>query len=208
MRTVPDSSQPDSGGGCTSEGTNSRDSSEMFAHIKSANRKVRALDILRHYGLKIEKNYQRPTWANNIICPLPSHKGAKERTPSFGYCFVSDHWHCLGCGKSGRAVEFISLYESVSRTVVAERILEQYGDDADADSEDGNYYTDDISPILLDGSKYLQTLIQKYKNNSKKLKEIEKLIWWLDFYLMTKAPGNNILPEELKIRIDRVKEVL
>jgi len=206
MRKISDSTKPDSGGGCTGESTNAGDDSEIFAHIKSANRKVRTIDILRGYGFKIEKNYQRPTWANNITCPLPSHKGAKERTPSFGYCFVTDHWHCMGCGKSGRAVEFISLYERVSRTLVAEKILAQYGDDADF--EEDNDYADDISPILLEGSKHLQSLVQKYRNDPKKLKEIDKLIWWLDFYLMTKVPGNNVIPEELKSRIDRVKELL
>ncbi|MCK9567688.1 CHC2 zinc finger domain-containing protein [Candidatus Pacearchaeota archaeon] len=178
----------------------------MFAHIKSANRKVRTIQILRGYGFKIEKNYQRPTWSNNITCPLPGHKGAKERTPSFGYCFVSDHWFCFGCHKSGRAVEFISLYERVSRTLVAEKILAQYGDDADF--EEDNDYIDDISPILLEGSKHLQNLIQKHKDNPKKLKEINRYVWWLDFYLMAKAPGNHIKPEDLKRRIDRVKEVL
>ena len=178
----------------------------MFAHIKSANRKIRAIDILRHYGFKIEKNYQRPAWSNNITCPLPNHKGAKERTPSFGYCFVSDHWNCFGCGQSGRGVEFISLYEGVSRTVVAERILSQYGEDISDDDESD--YSDDISPILFDGSKYLQDLIQKYRNDPNKLKHIGKLIWWLDFYLMAKVPGHHVVADELKCRIARIKELV
>lgn len=202
MHKISDSTRPDSGSDCTSQSTDSRDDSEEFAAIKSANRKVRTLDILRHYGVKIEMNYQRP-WSHNVICPLPSHKGARERTPSFGYCFPSDHWHCLGCNKSGRAVEFISLYECVHRSVVAERILDKYGASSNTDLEEDNDYEDDISPILLDGSKYLQTMIQQNKNNSKQLKEIDKLIYWLDSYLMT---GKKLQAEELKKRIDRVKE--
>jgi len=205
MLKISDNSKSDSGGSSTCKSTNSRDGSEEFAHIKSANRKVRLIDILRHYGFKIEKNHQRPAWSNNIICPLPNHKGAKERTPSFGYCFISDHFSCLGCGQSGKAVEFISLYESVSRTSVAERILSQYGEDTSL--EDNNDYVDDISPVLLDGSKYIQKLIQQHKNNPTKLKQIEKLVWWLDFYLMNKAQGNHIKSEDLKYRIERVKEL-
>jgi DNA primase len=522
MCKISNNAESGSGGSGTGQGPNSGDNSEMFAHIKSANRKVRTIQILRGYGFKIEKNYQRPTWSNNITCPLPGHKGAKERTPSFGYCFVSDHWNCFsgetrvltwegsreirdlvgqthrvlgrradwvdakfkaygkqnlwkititrnrqvktiyatadhrwfvrsgedrrntkeiltknlkrnyrlsyifprchtsqmvlspfgiahgivfgdgtatesgsfgyligekdaqlskwfplnkitprsdredaftvhnlprffkqrppldeaaqylfgwlagyfaadgcvakdgtvmlnsadkenlefartvctrlgigtygitkqlregfpgnepsdlyrihlinedlvpdfflidehrkrfeaadkkftrrgwvvnsveqtnrveevycaevedghafsledniltgncfGCGKSGRAVEFIALYEQTSRTLVAEKILAQYGDDADF--EEDNDYIDDISPILLEGSKYLQILIQKHKDNPQKLKEINRYIWWLDFYLMAKAPRNHISPEDLKYRIDRMKEVL
>lgn len=206
MHKISNSTRPDPGGDCTSESTSVGDGSEMFSHIKSANRKVRLLDILRHYGKKIEKNYQRPAWSNNITCPLPNHKGAKERSPSFAYNFVSDHFHCFGCGQSGRAVEFISLYEGISRTAVAERILSQYGEDISEDDETD--YIDDISPILLDGSKFLQGLIQKHRDDPKKLKHIETLIWWLDFYLMSKSPGHHIIAEELKSRIARIKELV
>jgi DNA primase len=509
MCKVSDTTKPNSGTSGTNKSTSTGNGVEKFAHIKDANRKVRLLDVLRHYGLRIEKNYQRPIWSNNIICPLPSHKGAKERTPSFGYCFVSDHAHCLagetkvllksgtvpikelcgqthlvlgkqanwvpaqfksygfqdlweiiltrngqvkvirttadhrwfvrsgpdckntrevltkdlkanhrlayvyprchtgqmvlspfgiahgfvfgdgirdtcgcegylhgekdtemrkwfpfshivkdniiynllryfkdkpsldeyasylygwlagyfaadgcvaddgqvilnsankenlefartlctrlgiatygitghlregspgrdpsyiygfnlvnetltpeffllsahrkrfedrrgwvvrsvrslqyaeevfcaevedghafaledniltgnclGCGFTGRAVEFISKYECVSRTAVAERILSQCGDNVLSDNFN---YEDDISPVLLDGSKFLQELTQKYKNNPKILEQIHKLTWWFDFYLMQKAPGGLITVDELKYRIQRIKDLL
>jgi hypothetical protein len=206
MHKVQDPARSSTGSGNNGKGSAATNADERFAHIKSANRKVRLLDVLRHYGIKIEKNPQRPIWSNNITCPLPSHKGAKERTPSFGYCFISDHCHCMGCGFTGRAVEFISAYEGVTRTSVAEKILSQYGEDVSSD--EFNDYEDNISPILLDGSKFLQTLIQKNKHNPKALQHIHKLIWWLDFYLIQKAPGHRIEAKELQYRLDRVKELL
>jgi hypothetical protein len=206
MCQVPDSSRSNSRSGGKSQGPASGGSSERFAHIKAANRKIRLIDVLRHYGFRIEKNHQRPIWSDNITCPLPSHKGAKERTPSFGYNFVSDHCHCFGCGFTGRAVEFISAYEGVTRTSVAEKILAQYGEDVSAD--DFKDYEDDITPVLLEGSKFLQALIQKHKHNPKVLHHIDKLIWWLDFYLMAKTPGHKIDSKELQYRIDKVKELL
>jgi hypothetical protein len=178
----------------------------MFADIKSANRKVRLLDILRNYGFKIEKNYQRPEWSNNITCPLSSHKGAKERTPSFAYNFVSDHFNCFGCGQSGRGVEFTSLYEGVPRSLVAEKILSKYSHDVFDDDELD--YLDDISPILFDGSKHLQNLIQKYRNDPIKLKFINTMIWWIDFYFMIAVPKKRVTTEKLKLRIDRIKELV
>lgn len=202
MRKVSDSTRPNSRSDCAGESTNSGDGSEMFANIKSANRKVRLRKALLDYGIKIEKNFQRPAWSNNIICPLPNHKGAKERTPSFAYCFVSDHFHCLGCGQSGRAVEFISLYENLPRSVIAERINSQFGDDL---SEDDYDYEDDLSPILLDGSKYLQKIVQKHKNNPRNLAQIRKAMQWFDFYLMSKAA---VSASELKGRIDRMKALI
>lgn len=205
MRKVSDSTRPDSGSCSPGESASTGSSSEMFAHIKSANKKVRLLDVLRHYGIKIEKNYQRPEWSNNITCPLSNHKGAKERTPSFAYNFVRDHFFCFGCGKSGRAVEFISLYEGVTRTTVTERILAQYGEDI---SEEDFEYEDNISPILLEGAKFIQSEIQKHKNDPKKIKHIRKLIQWLDLYLAAKAPGHHITPDGLKSRLERIKEII
>lgn len=206
MCKVSNTARPPAGSNSQGKGSDDGGASEPFAHIKAANRKVRLIDILRHYGFKIEKNHQRPNWSNNIRCPLPSHKGAKERTPSFGYNFISDHCHCMGCGFTGRAVEFIAAMEGVTRTEVAEKILAQYGEDVSSD--DFQDYEDDISPILNEGSKFIQECVQKHKDNPKAMAYIDKLIWWLDFYLTQKAPTKSISAEELKHRINRVRELL
>lgn len=207
MCKISDRAKPSSGGDSSSQGSPSGDFNERFAYINSANRKVRLIDVLRHYGHRIERNPHNPSWSISITCPLISHKGSKERTPSFGYNFVKDRFFCLGCGLSGRAVEFISSVEGVTRTSVADKILAQYGEDVEAKSFEE--YEDKVSPILLDGSKFLQVFIQKHKNNPNALKHVDKLIWWLDFY-MAKASGkeNGINAEELKYRLDRVKEFL
>lgn len=196
----------DSGSSCSLQSGGVGISDERFGNIKAANRKVRLINILRHYGLKIEKNPQRPTWSNNIICPLPNHKGSKERTPSFGYCFVTDHFCCLGCRQSGRSVEFISLYESISRTAVADRILAQYGEDVS--SEEFDNYQDELLPLLLNSSAYIQKLIQQHKNDNNKLKQIDKLVWWIDFYIIHKSITNDINKEDLEHRLNKVKEIL
>lgn len=206
MCKISNTTRSPTGSDSQSKGSDDRRGSEPFSHIKEANRKVKLIDILHHYGFKIEKNSQRPNWSNNIKCPLPSHKGAKERTPSFGYNFISDHAFCMGCGFTGRAVEFISSYEGISRTSVAEKILSQYGDNISSD--ESNDYEDDITPILFEGSKYIQEYVQKYKNNPKIMVYIDKLIWWLDFYLAQKASTKSINAEELKHRINKVKELL
>jgi hypothetical protein len=205
MRQVSDTTRSDSGSDSSSQSSNSGDDSESFARIKSANRKVRLLDFLRHYGLKIEKNYQRPAWSNNIVCPFRSHKGAKERTPSFAYNFIKDYYYCFGCHQSGRAVEFISLYEGVHRAAVADRILSQYGEDLESEDDD---YEDHISPVLIECSRYLQTKIRQCKNDPAEMGKVDKIIRWLDFYLMTRAPGKRITAEDLKYRVERVKELI
>lgn len=186
------------------ENRDSEDNSEKFRYIKEANSKIKLIDVLRSYGFSIEQNYQRPTWSNNLACPFKSHKGAKERTPSFGYCFERDYFFCFGCNSSGRAVEFISLYEEVPRYKVAERILSQFEDSSTEDFS----YEDNITPMLLNFSKFLQELIQKNKNNKEILNDIDKLIWWIDCYLMEKLSINSMDINDLSYRINRVKELL
>ena len=211
MCKVSDSTGPNSGSDCEGESASSGEHTETFARIKLANRKVKLIDILRHYGLKIDKNHIRPMWSQNIKCPLPNHKGARERTPSFAYCFKSDYFHCLGCHQAGRAVEFISLYESKPRYLVAEQILAKYGDDRDVvDTYDEHDYQDKLSPVLFEGSKYFQELIQKHKDNPKKLEIIHKVIWWIDFYIMQISDISNkkISVKKLTYRLQRAKELI
>jgi hypothetical protein len=206
MRKVSDRTQSNSGSSSSGKSAGSGDADKKYAHIRAANRKVRLLDVLRKLGYKIEPNPQRPIWSHNIICPLPSHKGGKENTPSFGYNFVKGHFHCFGCKSTGGVVEFLSNLEGKPRTVVAEAILAQYGDDVS--HEDFNDYEDDINPVLLEGSSFLQELVQKYKGEPKVMEQIHKLIWWIDFYLMEKSPTHSINAKDLKYRIDRIKELL
>lgn len=206
MRKISNKTRSGTGGGSSGEGSTARIPGEGFEHIKLANKKIRLLDVLRHYGIKIEKNYQRPIWSNNIRCPLPSHKGAKERTPSFGYRFDSDFFHCLGCNASGRAVEFVSLYEGITRTEVAERILSKYGEEISED--DFAEYNDNLSPLLVDAAGYIQNFIKENKHNKEKMDELNKFIWWIDFYLMSKAFGNKIDSDGFSYRINRMKELL
>ncbi len=146
-------------------------------------------------------------WSVSITCPFPSHKDARERTGSFGYNFATDRFFCFGCHQSGQAVEFIASYTEKTRTSVVEDILAQHGDEEDVALED-NYqeHEDSINLALLDGSKFLQEMIQKHKHNPDALRYIDKLIWWLDFYMMSKAP--RIKPNELQARIERAKELL
>jgi len=205
MCPIQDRTGFDSKGSTPSQGRNIGTNSERFALVKQANKKVKLYDILRHYKLPIKKNFQRPKWSENIRCPFPHHN---EINASFGYCFTTDHFTCLGCGKSGRAVEFVSLMERSSRNLVAQQILEQYESLEDLVYDDFQDESDQLSEILLDGAAFLRNIYSLVKNDKQKLAKVEKLTWWLDVYLTAKAPAKLIKPEDLKYRIERVKELL
>ena len=173
--------------------------------ITAANRKVRLINILNHYGIKLVKT-RRGDWSQPIICPLKSHKGANERTASFGYNFIQDRFNCFGCGASGRAVEFIALREGKSKLSVAKKILEKYSgyaDEAKFDSEDPK-----IEEMLLELSAFINRVVQRNKNDNRKIENIHKVLWWFDNYLIANVPKSKIVVEELEYRISKVRELL
>lgn len=211
MREISHRKESDSREGCKCKSGNnaslhkgSGTDSEKVKLIKLANTKIRLLDVLTNYGFKIEKNYQKIAWSQNIKCPFPSHKGGNERTPSFGYSYPKDIFYCFGCHKAGKAVEFISLYEEVPRIVVAENILSKFsGKDDDqylANDFDDN---DKVAPILFDLSKFVREKIKEGTNN---IKYIEKLLWWFDLYLLYNEEGYD--EDEIRYRANKVKELL
>jgi hypothetical protein len=206
MCEIQDNTRSNSSSDSSGKNGNSGNDCENFAQIRLANTKVKLIDVMRNYGLKIEMNSQKANWSNNITCPFSSHKGAKERTPSFGYNFKTKIFHCFGCGSSGQSVEFISQMEGVPRHEVVDKILSQYG--CSEDELDYREYQDDISPLLLDCSNHLQKLIQENKTNTKFLKKADKLIWWLDFYIDSKSQNKKLTAEDLKHRVEKVKELL
>jgi hypothetical protein len=206
MCKIPNSTRSNSASNFQNQGGSVREPLERYTIVKEANRKIRLIDILKSYNIVIIRNSQQSDWSNNIVCPFPFHK---ERAPSFGYCFKDDHFTCLGCGKSGRAVEFISLKEGVSRTVVAKNILDKYySSDPSSIQDDSENYEDHLTPILMEYSSFLNKFIQNNKNNPKIINQVEKLLWWIDHYLISKASTKSISEDGLKYRLERLKSLL
>lgn len=173
--------------------------------IRLANKKVSLIDVMRRYKIRVQRNPKRPDWSSNIKCPF--HKGGRERTPSFGYSFKDNFFKCLACGASGGAVDFIALQEHKPRIAVAQRILEQYG----GSNIESELIEDDdpkIEKAIISFGSYLNSYVQKNKDDPEALDNFHKLMWWFDQYLMKKVPKGNINIEELHARIEKVKELL
>lgn len=206
MRKISNNSRSNTGSSGEGKSPNFGDNPEIIARIRDANKKVKLLNILKHYKIRVERNPQRPKWSQNIICPFPSHKGGKERTPSFAYNFETDHFSCLGCGQAGQAVEFLSLYTETSRSLIVDQITLQVGDKVP--EEDYIEYKDEISPILMEASDVIRKALQYNKDNPKKLKKIQKLIIWIDRFISTKISGAYTDCVNLRHRVDTLKDLI
>lgn len=174
--------------------------------IKAANRKVKLIDILNFYNVKIVKAYDSQVWSNLTTCPFESHKGARERTPSFGYNFIEKFFHCFGCGASGKTVEFLALKEKRSKLSIAEKIIADYGDIEivnDIDEEEPN-----LDPLFFSLATLFREKIKTCKNDKNRLEQVNKIMWWADSFISERVPENNISVDELEYRIQRIRELL
>jgi hypothetical protein len=84
--------------------------------------------------------------------------------------------------------------------------MEKYGNSIS--TEDYEEYKDDLTPLLMESSAYLNNIIQKHKNNPQMISKVEKLIWWVDMFLMNKVAAKAVTKDGLKYRLDRIKELL
>lgn len=175
---------------------------EIRQIVNEANKKLRLIDVLRHFGLKITKNSKRPEWSVNVTCPIPTHKGSSERSPSFGYNFVQDRFYCFGCNAAGKSVEFLAAVQSKPRVVVARKILERYGTDVSTTQE----YNPNINKIILTYSVEMNKFIFSHREDPDKFKYAETLCSWVDQYLETSR--DELDEEELVYRTSRVLELL
>ncbi len=174
--------------------------------IRIANKKRQLLSVLQQYGLNITRSSPWDNWSASITCPLPTHKGGNERTPSFGYNFRDDYFHCFGCSTAGGSVEFIARKEGLDRLAVAEQIIHDSGGyevDEELEVDIGRY-----DKILFEFAEYVSRLVQKYKHDPDSLKAIETAVWWLDMFLLARVPKQKVNVEHLEGRISRCKEML
>lgn len=85
--------------------------------IEQAN-KVSFVPILQSLNFKVDK------FNRSIRCLF--HKDGNERTTSLWFYLDSNRFYCFGCKKTGRPVDFISLYKKVSRINAALFIIEHF----------------------------------------------------------------------------------
>jgi len=104
---------------------------------------VPILNIFRYYNVQINEFNIKTT------CPFPSHKGGKERTPSFLYYAETNTFFCFGCGKGGGPCFFVMCMESLSQVAAARRIIEFFGKNiGEIDVEGTNDYYDKLNLML------------------------------------------------------------
>lgn len=91
--------------------------------LQTANLRYPLSLILSKYQVELEPIVGSNGWTMQACCPFPDHS---ERTPSFYFNVEEERFNCFGCHRGGKAIEFISAYEGISRFAAAEKLSQGY----------------------------------------------------------------------------------
>jgi DNA primase len=147
-------------------------------NISQAN-KADLLQIFKSYNIKFDNSNCK------ITCPL--HNGGNEKTPSFKYYEKSNSFYCFGCKETGHAVEFVSLYEGISKTKAAEKILNNFDLIEKENKKNKDHY--DKTLLLINFSNQVREQIKTL--NTEYLNEYENTLKSFDIVITKHNPNKN-----------------
>lgn len=109
------------------------------------------------------KNYNIDVADKKIICPFYFHQNGRERSPSFYFYLETNSFNCFGCKSGGGPVEFVSLYEEITKYEAAKYILNNYySSDTFEPSVSVNTYK-----TCIEFSHLIREFISNHKDNQK-----------------------------------------
>ena len=117
---------------------------------------VPIVKIFKHYGVRLDAHNRKTT------CPLKSHAGGRERSPSFWYYPETNTFHCFGCHKGPSCCDFVAEMDRCTKVQAAQKILQLFGSDVD---EDNIFDPEDLAErleIMMDFSNTVREFYQTY----------------------------------------------
>ena len=115
------------------------------------------IKVLKHYGVRVDA-YNRKT-----TCPLKTHKGGRERTPSFWAYPETNTFYCFGCKAKSRPCDFVAAMDGCTRVQAAQKLIRLFGSDVD---EDNIYNPEDFEERLRIMMDFSTTVRNFYRSNS------------------------------------------
>lgn len=169
--------------------------------INLANKNFKLSSFFKERKINFINTYHSKGWSKKRKCPFPDHN---ETTPSFYFNQEDEIFHCFGCNRGGKIVQFISFLEKRNQLEVANSLLK--GIDLKDLSFDIEYVSEDenIKKTLFDFFDYYYDWISL--NKSKK-NLAENLMFVFECYLKNNFK-KNISLQELNARISFLKNKL
>lgn len=132
--------------------------------IRKAN-SINLIDVLKKYNINLDAFNRR------ACCPFSFHKMGQEKSASFYYYPDNNSFYCFGCKSGGSVVDFVSLYESVSKYQAALNLINNF--------EPTILITENSNKLhyksLLEFSHSIRNFLLKNKDNAQAVVFAEKL---------------------------------
>lgn len=174
--------------------------------IRIANEKLPLSELLKAYKITFPVVIYSPSgWTHKCPCPFPDHR---DTNPSFNYNSLEDRFNCFGCNRSGKAVQFKAAMHGLSQIEVAESIIEQYSSFEDAYTEIKERVADKSDEIIFEFSSHIKDFLNKHYGDKKAFAFAENITWSLDIYIYKHMTSMSMDFDNLKARIEVLKEKL
>lgn len=144
-------------------GTDDKNATKIL--IAQAN-SVDLFTVLRHYGIRVDE------YNGKCICPFPFH--SNEKTASFKYYKDTNSFYCFGCKSGGGAVNFVSLFNNISREDAAARITEKFHIDPNIEIPESSSFIE-RQRLLLEFSDSIRNFVFDNLDDSQALDYSEKV---------------------------------
>lgn len=158
MRSIPDTNRSDCGGEISEQDRDSANSftgRDFYQDLIARANSVSFQNIFNHYHLPINRN------GSKSLCPLPGHKGGREKTPSFLFYPQTNSYHCYGCGSGAHPCDFVALMDKTDRVSAAYKILSFFKDDISEERIDSGGFVDSFDVIMS-----LSDSIREFRRNN------------------------------------------
>lgn len=159
---------------------------------------VPIVKIFKHYSVHLDAQNRKTT------CPLKSHSGGRERTPSFWYYPETNTFHCFGCHKGPSCCDFVAEMDRCTKVQAAHKILQLFGSDVDEDNIFDPEDMEERLEIMMDFSNTVREFYQTYSTEEAGV-YVEAACKKFDTLNSRKKPHNN---EALQRIVEQLKEYI
>lgn len=155
--------------------------------------------IFQRYQLQFEEQFASSGWTHKAKCPFPDHA---DSTASFYFNPEINMFHCFGCQRSGKAVEFLHVMQGTPKLAIAQTLLAK----KNVTSIKPNGPTKaqvhvQIRNILFDFSDKIVQWKESHPTQEA-FNYADLITWSLEAYLRNHVPQENINLEQFKARAE------
>jgi DNA primase len=182
--------------------------------IQKVNRSISLKSIFEKFSIHLIESGSSTDWKYKTNCPFFFlHQNNFDRSPSFGYNEKENRFYCFGCKSSGKAVEFVSILQNISKFEAAKSILLSSKVDLSIEINNLQFeHEEKIKKLLISFANFIREYFEIFQDDEIKINLLENLSWNIDLYinscvLLKKKINIQTLESRINKIIDYIKSI-